>query len=239
MELDQTNTDPNQGKRVLSLAVPFYNEEPGIERFFDRIIPVLEGLPVEFEIICVNDGSTDGTWDALCQKADHNQRVRAIDLSRNFGKEAALTAALDNCTGDAAIPMDADLQDPPEVIPQMVEKWLEGFEVVVARRKSRTTDSSGKRVMASWFYKVFNFLSETEIPENAGDFRLMDRKVLQAMGRMGEQNRFMKGLCAWGDSSAVHWNLMGNRGQQAFPNGRSGNCGISPWMAFSLSRSCP
>lgn len=187
MELDQTNTDPNQGKRVLSLAVPFYNEEPGIERFFDRIIPVLEGLPVEFEIICVNDGSTDGTWDALCQKADHNQRVRAIDLSRNFGKEAALTAALDNCTGDAAIPMDADLQDPPEVIPQMVEKWLEGFEVVVARRKSRTTDSSGKRVMASWFYKVFNFLSETEIPENAGDFRLMDRKVLQAMGRMGSK----------------------------------------------------
>lgn len=190
MELDQSNTNSNQGKRVLSLAVPFYNEEPGIEQFFDRILPVLEGLPVEFEIVCVNDGSTDGTWDLLCQKADHNQRIRAIDLSRNFGKEAALTAALDHCTGSAAIPMDADLQDPPEVIPQMVEKWLEGFEVVVARRKSRDADSRGKRLTAGWFYKIFNLLSETEIPENASDFRLMDRKVLQAIGRMGEQNRF-------------------------------------------------
>lgn len=197
MKLEQTNTDVNQTDRMVSLAVPFYNEELGIERFFDRIIPVLEGLPVEFEIVCVNDGSADGTWEYLCQKASGDGRIRIIDLSRNFGKEAALTAALDNCRGDAAIPIDADLQDPPEVIPQMVKKWLEGYEVVVARRRSRSTDSTGKRLTANWFYKVFNHLSETQLPENAGDFRLMDRKVLDAMGRLGEQNRFMKGLFAW------------------------------------------
>lgn len=197
MLADSQFEDSKIGPRKLSLAVPLYNEEAGVEAFFDRIIPILEGLPVEFEIVCVNDGSTDRTWECLCQKANGDNRIRIIDLSRNFGKEAALTAALDNCTGDAAVPIDADLQDPPEVIPQMVEKWLEGFEVVVARRRSRRTDSTGKRLTSSWFYKVFNRLSETQLPENAGDFRLMDRKVLDAMGRLGEQNRFMKGLFAW------------------------------------------
>lgn len=182
---------------VLSLAVPFYNEEEAIEHFFDVVLPILDGLPVSCEIVCVNDGSHDKTWEMLCQKADIDVRVRAIDLSRNFGKEAALTAALDHCRGGAIIPIDADLQDPPELIPEMVEKWKEGYEVVLAKRKSRDTDTFSKKQTSKGFFHILNMMADIEIPANVGDFRLIDRKVLEAMGQLNEQNRFMKGLFAW------------------------------------------
>jgi glycosyltransferase involved in cell wall biosynthesis len=182
---------------LLSLAVPFYNEEEVIERFFSRVLPVLEGITHNLEVVCVNDGSSDATWQLLCRKAESDPRVRVFDLSRNFGKEVALTAALDQCRGRAVVPIDADLQDPPELIIEMVARWREGFEVVVARRKSRNSDTMSKRLSAEGFYRLFNWLSDTQIPANAGDFRLMDRKVLDAMARMNEQNRFMKGLFAW------------------------------------------
>ena len=188
---------PGANAPLLSIAVPFYNEEQAIEAFFDRVLPILESVTSNFEIVCVNDGSHDRTWELLSRFAQGDPRIRAIDLSRNFGKEAAMTCALDHCRGDAVIPIDADLQDPPEIIPDMVEKWREGFEVVLGRRKTRTADSSMKRYTAHLFYMVFNWVSDISLPEHVGDFRLMDRKVVEAMKRMNEQNRFMKGLFAW------------------------------------------
>ncbi len=200
----ETIEQPGQEKQtagathpVLSLAVPFYNEEEAIDHFFDVVLPILDGLSVSCEIVCVNDGSHDKTWELLCQKADIDARVRAIDLSRNFGKEAALTAALDHCRGAAIIPIDADLQDPPEMIPEMVEKWKEGYEVVLAKRKSRDSDTFSKKHTSKGFFHILNMMADIEIPANVGDFRLIDRKVLEAMGQLNEQNRFMKGLFAW------------------------------------------
>lgn len=182
---------------LITLAVPLYNEAEGLRGFFERVLPILESITPQYEIVCVNDGSCDRTWELLRVAAAENPRIRAFDLSRNFGKEAALTAALDHSRGQAVIPIDADLQDPPELIPQMVQKWKDGFEVVIARRKSRLTDSYGKRLSARLFYRFFNSISEIEIPPDAGDFRLIDRKALEALQQLGERNRFLKGLFAW------------------------------------------
>lgn len=182
---------------VLSMAVPMYCEEEGVDRFFARIEPILDDLNLAYEIVCVNDGSHDQTLAKLLIHRRRNPAVVVVDLSRNFGKEAAMTAALDYCSGDAIIPIDADLQDPPELIPRMVERWREGFEVVLARRANRDSDTRGKRMTAGWFYRIFNAVAEVPIPANVGDFRLMDRKVLAAMDRLGERNRFMKGLFSW------------------------------------------
>lgn len=165
--------------------------------FFERIFSVMQKVGETFEVVCVNDGSTDNTLEVLKTKADEDRRVRVIDLSRNFGKEAALTAALDHSAGDAVIPIDADLQDPPELIITMIQKWHEGYEVVLARRVDRSSDSWLKRTTAKMFYRVHNFISHPSIPENVGDFRLMDRCVVEALKHLRETNRFMKGLFAW------------------------------------------
>jgi len=186
------------GQRLVSLVVPFFNEEAGIKVFRDRLLPCLDRLaPATFEIVCVDDGSTDGTLAALLALAAADPRIRIIELSRNFGKEAALTAGLDAARGDAAIPMDADLQDPPELLGLMLDAWTAGAEVVLARRVDRSTDGLMKRLTARLFYRLHNRLSHTQIPENVGDFRLMDRVVLQALQRLPERQRFMKGLFAW------------------------------------------
>ena len=167
--------------------------------FFERVIKVMESADCkeDFEIVCVNDGSKDNTLKILKDFADKDKRIRVIDFSRNFGKEAALTAALDYAKGDAVIPIDADLQDPPELILKMIEKWHDGYEVILAKRADRSSDSFLKRVTASLFYKFHNIISQPHIPENVGDFRLMDRKVVDALGGLKETHRFMKGLFAW------------------------------------------
>jgi glycosyltransferase involved in cell wall biosynthesis len=188
----EDNTQP-----VLSLAVPFYNEEEIIDHFFEVVLPIMDSLSVPFEIVCVNDGSHDRTWEMLCGYAEKNMSIRVLELSRNFGKEAALTAALDHCRGQAVVPIDADLQDPPELIPEMLQKWRDGYEVVLARRKSRESDSFTKKHTSKGFYRILNLIADTDIPPHVGDFRLIDRKVLQAMQQLHEQNRFMKGLFAW------------------------------------------
>ena len=184
-------------KRGISLACPFYNEAGLVSLFFSRVIQVLETLGLPFEIVCVNDGSKDGTLDELfrAQAADH--RIVIVDLSRNFGKEAALTAAIDHARGEAVIPIDADLQDPPELIPALVTKWREGYDVVVARRANRAGDPLMKRLTAAWFYRFHNAISEIDVPVNVGDFRLMDRRVVETLKRLPERRRFMKGLFAW------------------------------------------
>lgn len=190
---------PDDGKpRLLSLVVPFYNEDEMIGSFFSTVIPVLEGIDgIQFEIVCVNDGSRDGTLRMLISMSDQDNRIRVIDLSRNFGKEAALSAGLDEARGDIVIPFDADLQDPPRVIPLLIEKWREGYDVVVAKRVDRLTDSFLKRQTAGIFYRIHNSVCDTKIPENVGDFRLITREVVDALKRLPETRRFMKGLFAW------------------------------------------
>ncbi len=182
----------------LSLIVPFWNEEAAISHFVRSILPVLDGIAeTDWEIICVDDGSSDGTLRELIGFAEADRRFRVLELSRNFGKEAALTAGLDAATGDAVIIIDADLQDPPDIIPRMVQLWREGAEVVLGKRIDRSSDSMLKRRTASWFYALHNRLSHIQIPENVGDFRLMDRCVVDALKRLPERQRFMKGLFAW------------------------------------------
>ncbi|CAG9165036.1 putative glycosyltransferase [Cupriavidus laharis] len=184
--------------QLLSLVVPFYNEGDALHAFFARVMPILESIPAaRFEIVCINDGSADDTLSKLVGIARRDGRVRVIDLTRNFGKEAALTAGIDEAFGDAVIPIDADLQDPPELIPTLVEKWRQGAEVVLAQRASRASDSRLKRVTAAAYYRVHNCLSDLKIPENVGDFRLMDRVVVNALKQLPERHRFMKGLFAW------------------------------------------
>jgi len=190
--------------QLLSLVVPFYNEGDALQAFFARVVPILESIPASrFEIVCINDGSTDNTLARLVGVARRDGRVRVIDLTRNFGKEAALTAGIDEAFGDAVIPIDADLQDPPELIPTLVEKWRQGAEVVLAQRASRASDSFLKRLTAAAYYRVHNCLSDLKIPENVGDFRLMDRSVVNALKQLPERHRFMKGLFAWVGFSTV------------------------------------
>lgn len=184
--------------QLLTLAVPFYNEAATIQAFADAILPVLDAIPdTQWEIVCVDDGSSDGTLLKLVALAQADPRFRVLEFSRNFGKEAALTAAIDAAQGLAVIPIDADLQDPPALIAHMVQAWRDGAEVVLARRADRSTDGALKRQTAAWFYKLHNRLSKTKIPENVGDFRLMDRVVVEALKQLPERQRFMKGLFAW------------------------------------------
>ncbi|MDP9413004.1 MAG: glycosyltransferase family 2 protein [Pseudomonadota bacterium] len=184
----------------LSIVVPVKDEEQAIAPFVARVSPILEGLLPDgsWEILFVDDGSEDATLAAIHVAHNREGRVRALSLSRNFGKEAALSAGLDHAAGQAVVPMDVDLQDPPEVIGQMLEKWREGFEVVYGVRRNRSTDSLPKRLTADLYYRAHNYLSDDKIPEHAGDFRLLDRSVVEVIRRMPERNRFMKGLFAWG-----------------------------------------
>ncbi|GAA0259830.1 glycosyltransferase family 2 protein [Rhodanobacter caeni] len=187
-----------QGKPVVSLVVPFYNEGATIEMFFDAITSAIDNIDaVEFEIVCIDDGSKDDTLARLLAVSRSDSRVRVIELSRNFGKEAALTAGLDAAIGDAVIPMDADLQDPPELLVQMIDRWRQGADVVLARRTDRHGDSMAKRGTANLFYRIHNRVSHVEIPSNVGDFRLMNRASVDALKRLPERQRFMKGMFAW------------------------------------------
>jgi polyisoprenyl-phosphate glycosyltransferase len=183
---------------LLSLVVPFYNEEVTVQRFVHAVLPVLDAvLDANWEIICVDDGSTDGTLLQLLALAQADARFRVLEFSRNFGKEAALTAGIEAARGAAVIPIDADLQDPPALIADMVAAWREGAEVVLAHRTDRSTDGILKYKTAAWFYHLHNRLSKTKIPENVGDFRLMDRIVVDALKQLPERQRFMKGIFAW------------------------------------------
>jgi glycosyltransferase involved in cell wall biosynthesis len=184
---------------LLSVVVPVKNEEEAIVPFVERVGAILEGIcdGGSWEILFVDDGSTDATLAAIVASNLLDARVRGISLSRNFGKEAALSAGLDHGRGAAVIPMDVDMQDPPEVLPEMVAKWREGHEMVFGLRRCRASDGWAKRLTAGLYYRAHNAVSVDKIPENAGDFRLMDRKVVDVIRAMPERNRFMKGLFAW------------------------------------------
>jgi glycosyltransferase involved in cell wall biosynthesis len=186
----------SRGRR-LSLVIPMHNEEPVMDALFERLNATVGQLDLQLEIVCVDDGSRDGTLELLRLRAAKDRRIRALSLSRNFGKEAALTAGLEAATGDMVIPLDADLQDPPELIAEFVALWEQGYDVVYGVRADRSSDTVLKRTTANLFYRVFNSVSDYPIPASTGDFRLMDRRVVEALKELPERNRFMKGLFAW------------------------------------------
>lgn len=188
---------PRRREPLVSLVVPVFNEEAVLGVFLEKTAAVLDGARLDYEYVFVNDGSRDNTLPMLIAASQENPRVRVVDLSRNFGKEAALTAGIDHVRGDVMVPIDVDLQDPPELIPRFVEKWREGYDVVYGLRVSRDEDSLGKRATAGGFYRLFNRLSPTHIPDNAGDFRLVDKRVVAVLRQLPERNRFMKGLFSW------------------------------------------
>ena len=181
----------------LSVVVPVYNEEDSIDAFLARMQPVLEALDMPFEIVFVDDGSRDGTWSKIQARRASYVRIRPIRLSRNFGKEIALAAGLDAATGEAVVFIDVDLQDPPELIIEFVKLWRAGYQNVYGLRADRRSDSWAKRCTATWFYRLFNWLSDTAIPFNAGDFRLIGADVVDAVRACRDRRRFMKGLYAW------------------------------------------
>lgn len=190
--------NPVAERPLITLVVPCHNEGAALEPLLAALRPVLDGLPgYRFELLFVDDGSTDDTLSRLLALAAEDPRLRIVELSRNFGKEAALSAGLDAARGDAVIPLDADGQDPPALIGRMLELWRAGFEVVLARRVNRDADAWLKRKSASLFYTVHNAISTVAIPDNVGDFRLMDRVVVEAVRRLPERQRFMKGLFTW------------------------------------------
>ena len=185
-------------KDFISLVVPFYNEGEGVWYFHEAIVPIMEQIPgIVFEVVCVDDGSRDRTLEFLLEVAESDSRFRVLELSRNFGKEAALTSGIDAARGDAIIPIDADLQDPPEIIPLLIEEWRKGAEMVLAHRSDRRSDTFMKRKTAELFYRLHNRLSNVKVPENVGDFRLMDRVVVDSLKQLPERQRFMKGLFTW------------------------------------------
>jgi polyisoprenyl-phosphate glycosyltransferase len=184
-------------RHILSVVVPMLNEERGIEPLIGRLKPVLEGLDLQWEVVFVDDGSSDGTLARLRALNAQDRRLKAISLSRNFGKEIATAAGLSYVTGDAAVLMDADLQHPPELIRDFVAHWRAGFEIVYGQRRDRDADTFLHRWAARAFYLTFQKLSGTTLPAGAGDFRLLDRKAVDAMNRMRERVRFNKGLFAW------------------------------------------
>jgi len=188
---------------LLSLVVPVFNEDESIDLFLDTVEPYLDGAGLRFEIVFVNDGSRDNTLVHLLDRSERDPRIKVVNLSRNFGKEAALTAGIDHARGDILIPMDIDLQDPPDLFKPFIERWREGYDVVYGVRSVRDTDTLAKRLSASWFYRAFNSMSPVRIPTNVGDFRLIDRRAIEVLRRLPERNRFMKGLFAWVGFNAI------------------------------------
>ena len=188
---------------LLSVIVAVYNEEETIVAFLQAIEPELERAGVRHEIVFVNDGSKDATLSVILAEAQSRPGVRVLNLSRNFGKEAAMTAGLDAAEGDIALLIDVDLQDPPSLIPGFVQRWREGADIVYGLRESRDSDGRVKATTAALFYRLFNWMSDTPIPHNVGDFRLIDRRVVLALRELPERGRFMKGLFAWVGFPAV------------------------------------
>jgi glycosyltransferase involved in cell wall biosynthesis len=186
---------PQRTLSLLSVVAPVFNEDALVEQFYARVCAALEG--VEFELVLVDDGSTDGTPLALERIAESDPRVRVVSLSRNFGHQTALTAGLDHASGDAVVMLDADLQDPPELIATMLDHWRAGCDVVYAVRRQRAGESRFKLTTARWFYALFDHIAKIDLGRDSGDFRLLDRRALDALLSMRERNRFLRGMTVW------------------------------------------
>ena len=198
---------PDVRQLLLSIVVPVYDEEEVVAEFEKRTVAAMEEISQPYEIIFVNDGSRDATLPLLQNLREANSNISIINLSRNFGKEIALTAGLDHAEGDLIVAIDADLQDPPELISDMLAKWSEGYDVVYAVRNKRDGETFMKKKTAEWFYLLMQRLGPVQMPRNAGDFRLMSRRFVDALKEVREHHRFMKGLYAWVGfpQTAIHY----------------------------------
>jgi polyisoprenyl-phosphate glycosyltransferase len=185
------------GRKKIAIVVPFLNEQENVPVLYERLVKAMAGQPEDFEIIFVDDGSTDGSPAWIAAKAREDQRVKMLRLSRNFGHQIAITAGMDHADGDAVVIIDADLQDPPEAIPELLAKWREGNQVVYAVRESREGETWLKKFLAESFYQLFHRLAKVDVPMRAGDFRLVDRAVVNALKQVRELHRFMRGLTSW------------------------------------------
>lgn len=182
---------------LLSLILPFHNEATSVRELFERLRPVLDSLEQKVEILCIDDGSTDNTFALLCRERESDPRIKPVRLARNFGKEAALTCGLHLSLGEAAILMDSDLQHPPEVLPDLIRAWQGGAKMIYAIRNNRDTDGKLRSAFSKAFYALFSRIAEIKLPAGAGDFRLLDRAVINAVNALPERTRFMKGLMTW------------------------------------------
>ncbi|TWE01091.1 dolichol-phosphate mannosyltransferase [Neobacillus bataviensis] len=182
---------------IISIVVPMYFEEEVALECYNRLKEVMDNHKINYEFIFVNDGSTDKTIDILKEIAANNHRAKVVSFARNFGHQNAVTAGIDYACGDAIVIIDADLQDPPELIPQLIDKWKEGYEVVYAKRKARKGETFFKLLTAKTFYRFLNYMSDIDIPTDTGDFRIIDRKVADVFKNMTERNRFIRGMVTW------------------------------------------
>ncbi len=182
---------------VYSVVAPVYNEEETLPYFYERVVTMMEGLHEPFEIVLINDGSRDGSYQIMRDLHQRDPRVCVADFSRNFGHQIAISAGLDRACGDAVIIIDSDLQDPPEVIPELIARWREGAEVVYAQRAHRSGETRFKLLTAAAFYRLIGRITSVHIPRDTGDFRLLDRRVVDTLVAMREHHRFMRGLSAW------------------------------------------
>ncbi|HSP23485.1 MAG TPA: glycosyltransferase family 2 protein [Planococcus sp. (in: firmicutes)] len=221
---------------LISIVVPAYNEEANIQSMYEKLTQELQPLPFEYEIMFINDGSSDGTLQQILALADEHATVKYISLTRNFGKEAALFAGLKRIKGDAAILMDSDLQHPPELISQMFSGFEDGFHQVVAKR-SRTGESKLRSVFSSFYYKLVNFVTDVDFADGEGDFRLLSRKAINAILQLSESNRFSKGLYSWiGLSKKIiaYENVSRTAGKSKWSFGNLVNYGIDGIISFNM-----
>jgi len=186
-----------QEKSMISVVVPVYNEVDVLPEFHSRLSQVLDGLTLDSEIIYVNDGSEDDSLSILNEFYEQDMHVAIVDLSRNFGKEIAMTAGLHKAAGDAVIVIDADLQDPPELMPKLIDEWQKGYDVIYAKREQREGESGFKKLTAHLFYRLMRVIGQIKIPEDTGDYRLLSRRAVDALNTLTEHHRFMKGLFTW------------------------------------------
>jgi glycosyltransferase involved in cell wall biosynthesis len=238
MSYRQSSTNPSIKSRaanpLISLIVPVFNEEQSLAMFMDAVVNKLAGL--RLEIIFIDDGSTDNTMLLLRQISSMNNHVQILKLSRNFGKEAALTAGLNHCNGEVAIPVDVDLQDPLEIIHDFVAKWREGFDVVQGVRHERQNDGFLKRYSAGTYYQIFNYISDLKMTPHSGDFRLLDRKAINALVELPERVRFMKGLFTWigfSTTEVSYRRLKRSEGQSKFKFKQLFRLGLDGVISFS------
>ena len=184
--------------RKISIVIPMYNEKDVVEECLKKMTEIMKNINnYDYEIVCINDGSKDNTLELLKEAAHKDDHIKVLSFSRNFGHQAAVTAGIGNVTGDAVVIIDADLQDPPELIPEMLKLWEDGYEVIYGKRKVREGESPFKLITAKVFYKVLDSLSDVEIPKDTGDFRLVDRKVVDVINSLPEHNKFLRGLFSW------------------------------------------
>ena len=184
-------------QKLISVVVPMYFEEEVAQECYNRLKSVMLQNDINYEFVFVNDGSTDRTMEILSEIAANDYRTKIVNFARNFGHQVAVTAGIAAAKGDAIVIIDADLQDPPEVIPELIAKWEEGYEVVYAKRKQRKGETWFKLLTAKYFYKFLNYMSDIDIPKDTGDFRIIDRKIADVFNQMTERNRFIRGMMSW------------------------------------------